>query len=951
MDEEDTGRPKRLVTKTKAIAEFDKACAKSAANRDSRQRTKNIRAEEAALTAVETEAIESPKKTKSKKKNTKSKKAADDKVDDPILAELNADAAKAERFKNIIHYRDIIPYDVLNMVDYEDLEAFYLAGDGAAKVLLTIGPHAKPPKPNTSKAAAKAPPVAKTPAPKKIAAIVMPATIKSLGSPINALASAKKQSARVADTPIAATRKRASSTDRGGTEPKRQRMAALENIKPSKSNGNRSVSGPASMSASHAASSSLNKGLHSMSRQSSRAPSASRAGSQAPRSSAAVPTSGPAFADPDSEMLGPSDLDEEMEDAVEEKPKKKRAAPGQGKDRARRGHYQGLEQRILDETLSLVCARLGSDNACPTGGNFERLIRACWVQATKNLETTPEKYPCDQYHVRVTTDRVSSYRSHAKRNIQNPAVLAYGLNSLAGKDLENHVKYLIKKKKYYKGDKVEGRSGLYEHPLVIHALRQLFFVGRKASAIRFPDDYNPVPPNALATAVAILQFTVQQHRTGQFVEEKLEFDTLYKLWHRQLENVHFWMEQVGEKIHVKVRTLLYDAALNGSGKNATVPSGDDENRLTLSDLEGSSDDDEPTLALRPTSGFKAAPSSSKPSGSSKSKSSKPSSSVPAPASSEPGSSSNKLTSSKQPKPQPKPKPKPKLSTVAELPSSPSSSPSSPPPSKPPPSKPSPPSPALPEAPPSKPGHASKGDSSSSESSSESSDSKSGSDSSESESESESESDTAAATKSTGPSRKSAQASPAPKVVQQSPASKGTGGAPKPRLSAAAPNHPGRDSSDLSDAEDDADTGTGKGPKRREENMDVDSNLDEGVEKPEKQGEEDEEDSGKNGGNVASPSDSIASRKSGRKATKQATEDRVETDGSPKKNTPTKESSSVQPSTKALVVGGDEPAKEVPKAKGRKTKEKKAKESKGKEKDPGEDGTWTGISTRSSRKSA
>ncbi|KAG8723822.1 hypothetical protein FRC09_001649 [Ceratobasidium sp. 395] len=925
MDEEGTGRSKRAITKTNAIEDFDEGVVKSKSNYESRQRTKNIRAEVAALNtaeteAIETEAIKSPKKTKSKKKNTKSKKAANDEVDDhefcPILTKLNADEAKAQQYKNIIHHRDIIPYNILDMVDYEDLEAFYLAGEDAAKVLLTSGPHAKPPKPKTLKAAAKAPPVAKTPAPKRIAAIVLPASIKSLGSPINALASAKKQAARVADTPIAATRKRASSTDRGGAELKRQRTAALNNIKPSKSNGNCSVSGPASMSASHAASSSLNKGLHSISRQSSRAPLALRAGSQAPKALAAVPTSGPAFADPNSEMLGPSNLDEGMED-VEEKPKKKRAAPGQGKERARRGDYVGLELRILDETFSLVSAQLGSDGTCPTGGNFKRLIWKCWVEATKQLETTPEKYPCDQYHVRITTDRVSSYQSHAKRNISGPAVVVYGLDTLKGEDLKNHVKYLIKKKKLYKGDKVDGCNGLYEHPLIIHALQQLYFASQKSSATRFPEDYNPVLPNALATAVAI-------YCTGKFVEEKLDFDTFYNLWHQQLENVHWWMGQVKEEVHVKVRTLLYEAALNGSGKITTIPDGDDKNCLTLSNLESSSDD-EPTLALWPTSGFKAAPSSSKPSGLSKPKNSKT-------LLSKPSGSAGKLTSSQKLKL--KPKPKSRLSTVPELPSSPSKPPSSPPPSKP------RSLPALPEALPSKPGCAGKNNSSSSESSSELSDS-------ESESESESNSDPTVATKPTGSSHKSAQTSLAPKVAQLSPASKDTSGVPKTRLSAAAPKNP--DSSDLSSDEGNADDNTGKGPKRDEKNVDVDLDLDEDVEKPEKQGETDEGDDSKNGGDIASPSDSTASGKSGRKAAKQPTGASVGTAGSPTKKLPTKESSSVQPSTKDLAVEGDELAKELPKTKEKKGKGKKV--SKGKERDPGESGTRTGVSTRSSRKSA
>ncbi|KAG8793027.1 hypothetical protein FRC12_004108 [Ceratobasidium sp. 428] len=961
MSEAESGRPKREIKKTKAIETHDSNVKKSQTTRESNQRNKNVREQEAALVAAENGLAESPKKPKSKKKKSKSKKAADADADvdsrapspelDATLVALKEDEAKAKRLRGILHYRDDMPWGILDKVDYEDLEGFVAAGDNASRVLLTVGPHAKPPKPKPSKVAAKAPLPAKTP--KRIAAIVEPATIKALGSPINALYSAKKQSALGADTPIAATRKRASSTDRGGPGLKRQRKTVLDGIKPSQPRhaNHRSASGPAS----YASSSSLKNRLQSESRSSSRAPSASRAPSQAP--AVPVSTSGPALGESDCEMLGQSDIDEPMafEEPEQEKPKKKtRAPPGQAKERPRLSHYTGMERQLLEETLQIVCSRLGSQDACPLGGEFERLIRKSWAEAAKNLETTTEKWPCDQDHVRVTSDRVGSYRGHAKRNIRGPVAVAYGLDTMVGDDLIKHVNYLLEKR-FYKGPKVDGRSGHFEHPLVIATCRQLYFVGRKSPATRYPQDYNPLPPNALALALAILEFAISEYGDGEFKEQDLEFETLYKLWSAHLKNIKFWMNKVGEKVHVQVRTFLYEAALKNSGKTATTSNSNTSNKnlLTESDFDVDSDEEELQLVLRPNPGYTAVPSSSKSGKASKSipssskfgeasKSSKSihSSSKSTSASSEADRSLNTSISSHKPKPKPKPKPRLELSVVME---SPSSSPSKPPPSKPPPSQPSPPpsKPAAPAAMSNKPGpvdgnKSSRDDSSSSESSSSSDSESSSSESSDSESsDSESSDSESGGAESVGAKSKPASGaaateiptSPAPKTAQLSRADKGAkkvaSGNPISDDSAGVPKG-SSDSSGLSEPED---TDTGKGPKPRVESMDVD--VDEDAEEPSER-------------------------------------DNAATKPAPANEASDKKSSSARPNAENPAEEKDEAAeeveaKEVKEAEAKETKEKEKKGkgkkgkngtvSKGKEKDPGENGTKTGVMTRSARKSA
>ncbi|KAG8777626.1 hypothetical protein FRC12_000285 [Ceratobasidium sp. 428] len=970
MSEAESSRPKREIKKTKAIETHDSNVKKSQNTRESNQRNKNVREQEAALVAAENGLDESPKKPKSKKKKSKSKKAADaddgskapSPEPDATLLALKEDEAKARRLRGMLHFRDDVPWEILEQVDYEDLEGFVAAGDDAAKVLLTVGPHAKPPKAKPSKVAAKAPLPAKTP--KRIAAIVEPATIKALGSPINALYSAKKQSALGADTPIAATRKRASSTDRGGPESKRQRKTALDGIKPPQPRhaNHRSASGPAS----YASSSSLLKNrLQSGSRSSSRAPSASRAPSQAP--AGPVSTSGPALGESDFEMLGQSDIDEPMafEEPEEEKPKKKtRAPPGQAKERPRLGHYTGMERQLLEETLQIVCSRLGSQDACPLGGEFERLIRKSWAEAAKNLGTTTEKWPCDQDHVRVvseteyekpvlysdtivqTSDRVGSYRGHAKRNIRGPVAVAYGLDSMVGKDLTKHVEYLLEKR-FYKGPKVDGRSGLFEHPLVIATCRQLYFIGRKSPAVRYPGEYNPLPPNALALALAILEFAISEYGGGEFKEQDLEFETLYKLWSAHLKNIKFWMDKVGEKVHVKVRTVLMNS---GKTSTAAISNTNNKNLLTGSDFEDNSDEEELQLVLRPNPGHTAVPSSSKPGKASKlipssSKSgeaSKSSKSKSIHSSSESTSASsealNKSISSHKLKPKPKPKAKPRLelSVVMETPSS---SPAKPPPSKPSlsPSKPAAPA-AMSNKPRSVDGSKSTPDDSSSSSSSESSNSSDSESSSSGSSDSESSDSESGGAKSGGTKSKPASdaaatekpTSPAPKTAQPSRADKGAkkvaSGNPIPGDSAGV-SKDSSDSSDSSGLSEPEDADTGKGPKPGEELMDVD--VDEGA-----------------GG--ASERDNAATKPA------------------PANEASDKKSSSARPNAGDPAEEKDEAAeeveaKEVKEAEAKQTKEKEKKgkgkkgkkgtESKGKEKDPGKNGTKAGVMTRSARKSA
>ncbi|KAG8700580.1 hypothetical protein FRC09_005875 [Ceratobasidium sp. 395] len=402
-----------------------------------------------------------------------------------------------------------------------------------------------------------------------------------LGSPMDALASAKKQSAFAEASPII-MRKRGASTSNGHSETKRSRVDALDKIKPlqgARNTNARSVSGPASTA--------RKDNLITMSRSTSRAPSASRGPSQAPVLSAPVATSGPALEDPDILMLKDSGLEEDEEDTQLKKPikvKKKRAPRGEAKPRSARRDYMGKELELVDETFILVRARLGYDNAVPVSHEFSRMVWTCWAEVAPRVDTTTEEYPCDAGHIRVMRDRATSYRGHAKTRIQNSTSIVYELDTLEGEALKERVKYLLNKR-FYVGAREENRTGFYEHPFLARALRAMFFVGNRPPASVSPDDFNPVPFNAIAAALAVTQFTIEQYGSGEFQESKLTFELFSERYETHLDNLQTWQQTVPAKDVMKVRKMLYEAALSNSGIQRATRAGNNPQRLTADDFK------------------------------------------------------------------------------------------------------------------------------------------------------------------------------------------------------------------------------------------------------------------------------------------------------------------------------------------------------------------------------
>ncbi|KAG8724590.1 hypothetical protein FRC09_016919 [Ceratobasidium sp. 395] len=909
-DDEQPGRQKRTIKKTEAIRDWDTAMINTKNLRETNARNKKIREERAAIDAAEGKAPEVPTKSKGKAKSKKvilsdDEMEVDSPPEDSILLELQKEEAAMKRLVTLIHTRDFIPIKTLEFWTHKDLEEAWLGGEGAAPKAPAGVSKAGTSKAGASKAsgakAAKPKPkpkaVAKTPA-KRIAPVVEPCSVTMLGSPMDALASAKKQSAFAAEDSPIIQRKRGVSTSNVNPGAKRSRLDALDKIKPSKgayNTGGRSVSGPASTA--------HKDDLIAMPRSTSQAPTASRGPSQAPAASAPVATSGPALDDPDVLMLGDSDLGEDEEDAQPKKTakiKKKRAPQGEAKGRATRKNYTGKELEVVDEAFILVRARLGCNNAVPVSHEFNRVVRMCWNEAAEAVGTTAEEFPCDSDHIQLLRDRIGSYRGHAKTRIQNSAGIVYELDTMEGTALKERVKYLLSKH-FYVGARQEKRSGFYEHLFVARAIRAMYFVGHRPPALVLPGDYNPMTFNAIAAALAVTHFAIDQYSSGEFQEEKLTFETFSEHYETHLGNLQTWAGCTPAKDVAIVCKNLYEAALSNSGKGKSTRSTNNPHHLTAADFQIDSDDDEePAPVPAPAPVLHKSKPKPKPS-SIQSSSEQATPSNKATSSSERAKSSSKSTSSA--------KPKSKLvGVVLKLPAKPPSPLKSP--------EPAPRSSGQSKGLASKPSSGSESESEGSEGS-----------------ESESESSPVPKAGEKSPARKVVQSSSTPKASLTSKAAAAATGGASALKKSAEPN----ESSELSGEEEDVEAPKSGGNERKvDEEMEVDEETEAGTLN------KGAGDTARGGETIEPPTD---------RNTKRSSRSSVGAADAPTKDSPApKSSSALADATGPIAKEKEVVVEEQPKAKEKKGRKGRKKGEKGKEKDPAESGS-SGVKTRSALKSA
>ncbi|KAG9089605.1 hypothetical protein FRC06_001466 [Ceratobasidium sp. 370] len=260
--------------------------------------------------------------------------------------------------------------------------------------------------------------------------------------------------------------------------------------------------------------------------------------------------------------------------------------------------YTGVPRKLLNVTFKFSCVHLATTGMFPDPKYYDAIIRKSWKSAAAEIRVNVKNYPIDDDHVTVLKGRINSFRGRVRDRVKPPVAGVYGLTTIFGEELKDHVNWLVEKQ-FYRKPGASSRTGHYEHPFIVEALYQAFFVGRNPPGIRFPKAFNPIPLPAIAFVCALIHFLIEQYKTGEYKESRAECDSISRLHDTHLKNVNKFQECVPTRC-AKLQGNLYKLVMRRTGK---VIAGADEvvqGPTILNDDDFGSDDESSNQATKAT---------------------------------------------------------------------------------------------------------------------------------------------------------------------------------------------------------------------------------------------------------------------------------------------------------------------------------------------------------------
>ncbi|KAG9123532.1 hypothetical protein FRC07_014825, partial [Ceratobasidium sp. 392] len=509
---------KRVSKRTARVAVWDADRLKSRTNIETRARNRNVRAEEAQLTAWEEEeedqaaehVEESPVKKAPKGKNVakqvvapRSSSPADgtDEEEARNIAQVRADEARFLELKFMIHGRDQVPIDELELLDLPDLEKRWKAGPSKPSASPTKGKgkqsdalpkktSSAPPKKTTNK----------TPAKTRVTKRSV-SKVTALDSPLVPFNQAKEQLMHAESTPVPAKRTRDTSTDRNPAA-QRPRLDLTEKPKISRMSAP-VVKAPAFDNPAAST---------TTSRASSRVPSAAPSRSQSTAPSNPVPRGG--YADFNGEDIDldighdGADTDTGNQARITEPVKRTSKQP---KPRAKKGDITDpLEKAVVNRAVEETVALLVLD-MCANTDETEVKIGKAWAKAVKCLELPAEEWQMTTHNLAVCKSLIGGFRSRGRQRTTQIILSHFDLGLSPDQDAEE-VKKLANDllpieflRDIDPDDPDNDDAGYYQSSIIARVIAAIWFTGAKPVTSRYPALLNPIPVDVIAYVSALMQ--------------------------------------------------------------------------------------------------------------------------------------------------------------------------------------------------------------------------------------------------------------------------------------------------------------------------------------------------------------------------------------------------------------------------------------------------------------
>ncbi|KAF8595261.1 hypothetical protein BDV93DRAFT_515124 [Ceratobasidium sp. AG-I] len=425
-----------------------------------------------------------------------------------------AEALREERQRNkliqLISIRDDIPVNELETQDFDEMDKAWRRGDGSNPAPETA-PATKAPAKPTAKVAAK------TPAKKVKSDLPKVSQITWMGSPLEALKTAKAQSERSnMPSPLAKSHKRKPSKEpsRAAKRPRTKETGKLlsSNTIPT----GRSSKATAALKPKTLASKSIIRN------EKRAAPSCSVSASG---SLAATERSGsPEDIDIDEALDNVSDGEEALEHIKPSKTKASFDKKGQPKT----GKYEGVERQILDQALLETVLILTQRGMIPDAADYELYLEEGWDNAVQWHRQKLEAWPMAKHHEVCHKQRINSWPARCHTQIALGIAAAYNLVPSAKNTLEAIKAHAINiaAKKFHRDVGIlyiwghtpdAPGAGNYCAPFLAQAIYFMFFVGIAPVGLHFKQEFNAIPLPALAYVAGLVEYYIKCFQnTGEF---------------------------------------------------------------------------------------------------------------------------------------------------------------------------------------------------------------------------------------------------------------------------------------------------------------------------------------------------------------------------------------------------------------------------------------------------
>ncbi|KAK7020993.1 hypothetical protein R3P38DRAFT_3272045 [Favolaschia claudopus] len=234
--------------------------------------------------------------------------------------------------------------------------------------------------------------------------------------------------------------------------------------------------------------------------------------------------------------------------------------------RPRAKDLDDVSKEYTAHAIDLLRCFVSTENFFPTHSETGEFVRRSWEQTCADLG---EELPLSTTVHKLIAGRVAHTRGEAKTKVKAMTEVYYGFRTGHNKKTIAYNRKLaeeLKEECRFAYKDVANKKGLFKHPIIQKAVNAMWFANRRDEGPSHPEYFKPIPVEALAAILTVIENTIDEYLTGIKTDVPFtttEYRTLYDTHLHSLMD----FDKHTAKYHLldKILTRLHDEGRFHSG--------------------------------------------------------------------------------------------------------------------------------------------------------------------------------------------------------------------------------------------------------------------------------------------------------------------------------------------------------------------------------------------------